>query len=230
MSAISLERNRYFFGKMMDVAQFEKEQTYFRNQLALLNRLVIGTGVVCGLDVAADAAVKGNVTVSAGVAIDGAGRFVILAAPLSINPAQLTDSQGKPQGSPTTSGANLISLCYAESCADPVATFSLDCDTPGACAASTTVEGCQIIVQTAPAAAAAPLACPIKGFAKMTAAELQKDLAQLVSGVCSDPSTACVPLARVEIPSGSIDSVSDRPLVYGNNLLMQMALCLKAAI
>ncbi len=228
MSAPSLERNRYFFGKMMDVAQFEKEQTYFRNQLALLNRLVIGTGVVCGLDVAADT--KGNVTVSAGVAIDGAGRFVILPAPISVNPAQLTDNQGKPQGSPVTSGTSLISLCYAESCADPVATFSADCDTPGACAASTTVEGFYIIVQAAPKTSPAPLACPIAGFAKMSAADLQKNLAQLVSGVCADPSTACVPLARIEIPGGAIDAVSDRPLVYGNNLLMQMALCLKAAI
>jgi hypothetical protein len=229
MSAASLERNRYFFGKMMDVAQFEKEQNYFRSQLALLNRLVIGTGVVCGLEVAADTGVKGNVSVAAGVALDGAGRFVIVPAATSVNPAQLTDDQGKPQGSPVTSGSNLISLCYAESCADPAAVFTTDCDTPGACAATTTVESFRIIVQAAPAAPPAPLACPIQDFAKISAADLQKTLAALISGACPAPSATCVPLARVDVASGSIDAVSDRPLVYGNHLLMQLALCLKGS-
>lgn len=229
MSTTSLERNRYFFGKMMDVAQFEKEQNYFRSQLSLLNRLVIGTGVVCGLEVTADAAVKGNVSVAPGVAIDGAGRFVIVPAATSINPAQLTDAQGKPQGSPLTSGSNLISLCYAESCADPVAVFTTDCDTPGACAASTTVESYRIIVQPAPAAPPKPPACPIQDFAKTSAADLQKTLAALISGACPDPSATCVALARVNVAGSSIDAVSDRPLVYGNHLLMQLALCLKGS-
>lgn len=229
MSTASLVRNRYFFGKMMDVAQFEKEQTYFRNQLALLNRLVVGTGVVCGLDVTADAAHKGNVSIAPGVAIDGAGRFLILPAAVSVNPAQLTDAQGNPQGAPVASGTNLVSLCYAEACADPVTVFVNDCDTPGNCAAGTTVESYRIVVGAAPAKPSAPLACPINGFAKMSAADFQKALAGLVAGACPDPSATCVPLARFEIPGGSID-VSDRPLVFSNQMLMQMVLCLKAAI
>ena len=229
MSATILQRNRYFFGKMMDVAQFEKEQIYFRTQLALLNRLVIGTGVVCGLEVTPDASVKGNVSISAGVAIDGLGRFVIVPAPVSVSPAQLTDDLGKPQGSPLTSGTTLISLCFAETCADPVSVFATGCDSPGDCAASTIVEAYRIIVQMAPSTTPPVPTCTIKGFAKMADKELQKTLAEIVGAKCPDPGAACVPLARVDLP-GTIDAVSDRPLVYGNRLLLQMALCLKSSI
>jgi hypothetical protein len=227
MSIASLERNRYFFGKMMDVAQFEKEQAYFRSHLALLNRMVIGTGVVCGLEVAPDAATKGNVSVSPGIAIDGLGRFIIVPAPVSVNPAQLTDDQGKPQGSPQNTGATLICLSYAETCADPVAVFVSDCDTPGDCAASTIREDFQILVTAAPANPPPPPACPLNDFSKLSSKDLQEALTKLVGGGCSDPGSACVPLARIQLPGGAIDTASDRPIVYGNRLLMQLLMCLK---
>ena len=44
-------RNRFFHGKMMDVYQFELETGYAISMRRLLNRLVAGDGVVCGLDV-----------------------------------------------------------------------------------------------------------------------------------------------------------------------------------
>jgi hypothetical protein len=156
------------------------------------------------------------------------GRFVVVPAAVSANPAQLTDGQGKPQGNPVTTGTNLLSLCYAETCADPVAVFVSDCDTPGDCAAGTVVEGYRIVVAAAPATPPAALECPIANFAQVSDADLQKALAALVAGSSADPSGGCVPLARVELPGVAIDAVSDRPLVYGNRLLMQMALCLKA--
>ena len=45
------QRNNFFFGKMMGVAQFEREQCYGMGQRWLINRLTIGTGVLCGLEV-----------------------------------------------------------------------------------------------------------------------------------------------------------------------------------
>jgi hypothetical protein len=45
------ERNRYFYGKLLDVYHFELEANYFNAKRWLLNRLVSGYGVVCGLDV-----------------------------------------------------------------------------------------------------------------------------------------------------------------------------------
>src|SRR5690348_12830796 len=146
MGVAVLERNRYFFGKLMDVAQFEKEQSYFRAQFALLNRLVIGSGVVCGLGVSADPNQAGNVLVSPGVAIDGLGRLIVVPDPVSIDPAQPTDGKGQPQGPALDSGETIVCLAYAESCADPVAVLVSDCDNPGDCAASTIREGFRLVV------------------------------------------------------------------------------------
>src|SRR6266508_4160617 len=44
-------RNRFFHGKMMDVYQFELETGYAISMRRLLNRIVSGNGVVCGLNV-----------------------------------------------------------------------------------------------------------------------------------------------------------------------------------
>lgn len=72
-------RNRFFHGKMMDVHHFEMETAYGIDMRRLLNRLVTGSGVVCGLDV-----VRGDepcsVRITLGVAIDGWGREIIVPA------------------------------------------------------------------------------------------------------------------------------------------------------
>ena len=229
MSIVALERNRFFFGKMMDVAQFEKEQAYFRNQIALLTRLAIGTGVVSGLEVTADATTRGNVSIAPGVAIDSAGRFLMVPASVSVNPAQITDSTGNPQGSPLTSGTTLLCLSYTEACADPVAVMGADCDAPGACAPSSIREGYQVLVSAAPKELPVQLNNPIANFRKLTPEQLQSTLAQIIAGVSPDAQSTCVPLARVTLPALTIDAASDRPLVYNNPLLMQMILSLKSS-
>ena len=39
------ERNRYFYGKLLTVRDFESEQKYFNDKSRLLNRLLFGSGV-----------------------------------------------------------------------------------------------------------------------------------------------------------------------------------------
>jgi len=73
-------RNRYFYGKMLDVFHFELEQNYFNNKRYLLNRLVSGYGVICGLNVTLGADLQ-SVVVSPGVAIDKCGREIIVCQP-----------------------------------------------------------------------------------------------------------------------------------------------------
>jgi hypothetical protein len=70
-------RNRYFYGKMLDVFHFELEQNYFNTKRWLLNRLVTGYGVVCGLNVLLTADAKG-IYVTPGLAIDKCGHEIIL--------------------------------------------------------------------------------------------------------------------------------------------------------
>ena len=47
----AFERNKYFYGKLMTVRDFETEQRYFNEKRSMLNRLVHGIGLVCGLEV-----------------------------------------------------------------------------------------------------------------------------------------------------------------------------------
>src|SRR5206468_11586399 len=41
------QRNKYFYGKLMDVPHFQMEQTYGNWKRWLLNRLALGEGVLC---------------------------------------------------------------------------------------------------------------------------------------------------------------------------------------
>src|SRR5258705_5142121 len=70
-------RNRYFYGKLLDVYHFELEQDYSNGKRWLLNRLISGYGVVCGLDVQPADKVRG-VKVTSGIAIDRAGREIVV--------------------------------------------------------------------------------------------------------------------------------------------------------
>lgn len=45
------EKNKYFYGKLMTVADFQLEQSYFNKKRHIINRLIHGVGVVCGLEV-----------------------------------------------------------------------------------------------------------------------------------------------------------------------------------
>jgi hypothetical protein len=85
----TLERLCYFFGQMLEPADFRAEQSYFATLLALLARHGVGWGVACGLDVDVelDRTRCGDqepdrdllvLTVSPGIAIDCRGRLVVL--------------------------------------------------------------------------------------------------------------------------------------------------------
>ncbi|SRR5713101_215908 len=73
-------RNRYFYGKMLDVFHFELEQNYLNGKRWLLNRLVSGYGVVRGLNVLLTSDVK-SIYVTSGLAIDKCGHEIILCQP-----------------------------------------------------------------------------------------------------------------------------------------------------
>src|SRR5690242_13774925 len=129
------ERNNFFYGKLMDVPQWEKDVSYSRLKRSLLNRLVLGSGVICGLDLAMDPA--GTVTLQPGMALDDVGREIIVPEPVSFDPHQPTDDQGAPSGARLAAGSVDICLAYAESLADPVPVLVPSCDTPGNCACGT---------------------------------------------------------------------------------------------
>ena len=72
-------RNRYFYGKLLDVLHLTMEQQYAIAGSAHLNRLNFGPGVLCGLGVTALNRDDGHgVRVEPGVAFDALGRRIVV--------------------------------------------------------------------------------------------------------------------------------------------------------
>ncbi|MBD2867580.1 hypothetical protein [Paenibacillus arenilitoris] len=76
------ERNRYFYGKLLTVRDFESEQKYFNDKRRLLNRLLYGSGVLSGMQVVA--VDDKTISVEMGVAIDYIGREIVIPSPVTL--------------------------------------------------------------------------------------------------------------------------------------------------
>jgi hypothetical protein len=235
---LDFQRTRHFYGMLMDVTQFKKEQWYFMRKHALINRLVLGCGVVCGLNVVTDPQAEGRILIQPGVAIDVLGREIVVPGPVSIDPHQLTDAEGVPTGEPIdTSTETTVTIClsYAETCTDLVPVLVPDCDTPGKCAPSTIREGFRVVVRLAEGEASEPPRCNLGDFPVLPEGMLHTAVHALVcerinKSVCSVDavSSSCVPLARatLSLTGDSIDECGDRQLVPGIAVLYEMILCL----
>lgn len=107
------ERNRYFYGKLLTVRDFETEQRYYNGKRSLLNRLVNGVGVVCGLGVTASD--ESTLMIGSGMALDYQGREIVLSETLFRKLQML-------EGQETLNGRQDAYLClsYAEEDVEPV--------------------------------------------------------------------------------------------------------------
>jgi hypothetical protein len=74
------ERNAYFYGKQFTVRDLLLEQRYLIEKRWLINRMITGDGVVCGLDVGWNADAH-EFTVGIGLAIDCCGREILVCEP-----------------------------------------------------------------------------------------------------------------------------------------------------
>ena len=70
------ERTRYFYGLVLGVDDFAREQEYFRAKARRHNRMLHGYGVVCGLRLRAEPA--GTVTIEPGYALDPHGEEIVV--------------------------------------------------------------------------------------------------------------------------------------------------------
>lgn len=71
------ERNNYFFGKQFTVRDLQQEQSYFNDKRHLINRMVLGWGVVCGLHVEWKDDKK-RLVVQPGMALDCCGHEIVV--------------------------------------------------------------------------------------------------------------------------------------------------------
>ncbi|MBQ9459202.1 MAG: hypothetical protein IJU66_04640 [Oscillospiraceae bacterium] len=108
-----IERNRYFYGKLLTVRDFEVEQQYTRRSMQLMNRLSFGAGVVCGLGVSVSD--DSTLLIESGMAIDYLGRMVAVEEPL-LRKLQMIDGQESVKGRPSA----YLCLNYQETNLEPV--------------------------------------------------------------------------------------------------------------
>ena len=75
------ERNKYYYGMLLSVENFNAEQKYMNDKRRLINRLIHGCGVVSGLNVVRID--EQTVSVESGMALDNTGREIVVAAPVT---------------------------------------------------------------------------------------------------------------------------------------------------
>jgi hypothetical protein len=239
-------RNRYFYGKLLDVHQLEMEQEYFNAKRRLLNRLVTGPGVVCGLKVELTEDYK-SVMVKPGLAIDRCGREIVVpkcsrAVPLPDPPRYVSQQsaigfQGRADSQRyhgqrehqryqhcREAYAHVL-LCYHECESDPVPAMAGDCDTAARCASGSIREQYRVEVK-AGFAPHRPSTFP-PNIVDDGVIDYDNLVDYVMNGCRWLPDECCVPLANVELRevNNSWKPVIDnsiRPVVYTNRLLFHL--------
>lgn len=223
------ERLRYFYGQLLTASDLQQEQDYWRQKRQLGNRFGPGTGVVCGLGVTPLTTPKGNgVQVSAGLALDGWGREIVVPTDLELVPLRLSDdcdplSPSQDQLPPSVH----VEVCYREftSGQEPAGSVELE-PRPDQGAAGRVVEGYCLRVREghAPEVSTSPDAEVLN---LVRSGRLRDALCLLSVYVCPTPSEdPCVALANITVgPDGSmtVDACGPRAIVPTNRLLAQLA-------
>ena len=248
----SFVRNQYFYGKLLDVHHLEMEQCYLNEKRWLVNRLGLGSGVLCGLEVEADG---GAVVVKPGVALDGHGREIVVPAPFRIaDPLALTDERGRPTGDRAEEGATLC-LAFHECDVEPTPVLVADCDLREECRPGAVRERYRVLVEDGPPKLVSKVDCAkLSGgggggggsAVRMEAAlagtgvshlpqtgpnRMYSLLCELIDQSCGCPDHDCVPIAVVgPDPANAGDvTVVDcgvRVPIYSNAVLLDLILCL----
>jgi hypothetical protein len=218
-------RNRYFYGKLLDVYHFKLEQDYLNGKRWLLNRLVSGYGVVCGLDVTLCADNK-SLAVEPGLAIDKWGREIIVPA---ASCCLVLPERPKPGGKTPCREEDewiQVCLCYEECASDPMPTMATECE-PQKCAPGSFREHYSLHLKPGKKPPV-DLKCSIPDMVpglRLDYAALARHVSQ---GCPEPPDDPCIVLANVRLPlpgaqcaEADID-ITVRPIVYTNDLLFEI--------
>ncbi|MDZ7268429.1 MAG: hypothetical protein ONB48_11905 [candidate division KSB1 bacterium] len=215
-------RNHYFYGKLLDARHFTMEQKYFNGKRALLNRLITGYGVICGLDLVLTDE-RDHIIVQPGVAIDKWGREIVVPRPS--HPIPCERLPGAPQGE-----EEWIHLClaYHECDSDPTPVLAAECDETGPCAPDTIRERYELLARPG-RVPEPPHECSLHDL--IAAHRIRfTSLANWITRQCDPPPPeSCIPLGDIFIPPDGICHSEDvhaehRPIVYSNDLLYELIL------
>jgi len=224
-------RNRYFYGKLLDVFHFELEQDYSNGKRWLLNRLVTGYGVLCGLDVQPDEKMRG-VRVKPGIAIDRAGREIVVprvSAPVEIPEREPIDLNQHSQGYCHTEEHVHLCICFQQCDSDPTPVLVDDCGQTESCSSSAVQERYKLIVRDHKAPEI-DLDCGVPDFIVNGRLNYYALVEQVTRGCPELPADLCIPIANIRLTDGdeplevSDIDISPRPIVYSNDLLFDIIL------
>ena len=215
-------RNRYYAGKFLAVSDLEMEQEYLRGADAQLARLVLGAGVVCGLEVTAGStADRPGIHVGAGLALDGWGRRIVVPRDVEVAlPARLP-----------LPASMVVALRYEAHEADVAP--SVPGGDQGCSEAGTWIEGHRVEIRegTAPAATAG---CSEAALELIRTGEVAQALAVLARAACAAPAPdPGVTLATITAGADgglTVDARAARAVVPTNIVLMQLIACLAARV
>jgi hypothetical protein len=238
------ERNRYFFGKMLDEFHFRLETDYHNGKRWLINRAVLGYGVVCGLDVIPAEDEPDAIIVTPGFAIDKWGREIIVpeaTRPIQIPPDVIAKARKEDEDTEfyaqrqekhhkrEDDACVQLMICYHECETDPAPVLAGDCHSAEVCAPGVIREGYRIKF--------IPRCdrpnndqCQIPHIVS----EGRIDYEALVKWVTRErdclttPKDPCIRLAHIRLSDGHCDpdqiDITVRPIVYTNDLLFDILL------
>jgi hypothetical protein len=111
------ERNNYFNGKTLSARDLAAEQAYLNEKRRLINRSILGWGIVCGLHVC----LEGDcLEIDPGLALDCCGRELLVCDKAMLHPRDVADALGV---DPSTAGDGIpwaLCLEYRECRIEPV--------------------------------------------------------------------------------------------------------------
>ncbi len=128
-STPQFERNCYFYGKQFTVRDLVQEQSYFNDKRYLINRMVLGWGVVCGLDVSWDPKSR-KIVVKQGLALDCCGREILVCEDKTLS-FNRDDEDYCLQHDQRPEGKFVLCLEYDECHSEPIDLPPAGCDEKG---------------------------------------------------------------------------------------------------
>ncbi|MCM1565338.1 MAG: hypothetical protein NC238_05215 [Dehalobacter sp.] len=139
------EKNNYFYGKLMTVRDFETEQRYFDEKRHLLNRLLHGSGLVCGFENLKIEFKDNKITidfVDGGMALDCCGREIVV--PANTLGKDVINSSGSTVS--TLSDGSFLYLKYKPCYEGYVAAASNPSSCDERCCPGRVIEGFEVVV------------------------------------------------------------------------------------
>jgi len=223
-------RNHYHYGQLLDVYHFELETNYFNAKRRLINRLVCGYGVVCGLDVQCGPE-DNTIIVTPGVALDKWGREIIvpnatgpivIPAELLPPPADYRKTEGEygqteQYGQKEEYGQQRrprygeddkkeeawikVMLCYHECESDPVPVMAGDCGETEMCVAGAIREQYRITFREG-RSKQVNTECAIPDFVPRERIDYPSIVRWVTDGCPQLPSNPCITLANIRVSDG----------------------------